>query len=741
MRPVFETAGDVRSVDLLASFVTLWRENASGELRFSRSGVSAGFEVSDGEIVASHSSQSQFDVAAILERGGKLDAAAVERLAVPEGTDAAIAALQAGLITVREWRWGQKIRAIEILSDLLGWLEGEYTYDPAARPEAGDWTLPIPRLTLELFLRSRDRTLVEHYLGPSDLPLVRSEHFDEEFAGFGLTSDAGSVIQRIDGKATAEEIAAKAPADEFAVLKLLAALTTLGLIHPQEAAAPRGAEPTPRKKKREAAKAAPSPPPPPIPREEEIPQEPSDEMPAEPAPAESVAPPPEEDRREEEPPPAPEPRLEEEEQEEVHAEPLAPEAAPIAARPVERLPVLPFDTGSTPADLMAEPYEEPVREPEPEPELPPLDRQELGRDLDRYDPPSPPPPPFEPPSAGGHGGWGRLLAALLAILVVAVAVVVVMRTRSRAPGVAASPAGEPTAVQDVPVFPPAETAVPISRRGRRTPTPPPAPAIQTTVASPETTPSPTPRAAAAPTKTPTASPTRPAPTKTPSATATRSAPTRTSTPTRTPTKTRTVAPPTKTPTATRTAPPPTKTRTATPTRPIPTKTFTRTPTRPAPTRTPTAVPTPPPTRRPLATPRPAPATPTKAGPATKPPTRPPAATPVPTPQPAISGTGEAARREWIRRAESDRQALSRRPNARYAVQLELACEIETLEKAWAWDKPAGTMWLLTTQYRGRTCFRVLWGRYATLSQAQAARAKIPSFFVVPGNRPVAVSVR
>jgi septal ring-binding cell division protein DamX len=103
--------------------------------------------------------------------------------------------------------------------------------------------------------------------------------------------------------------------------------------------------------------------------------------------------------------------------------------------------------------------------------------------------------------------------------------------------------------------------------------------------------------------------------------------------------------------------------------------------------------------------------------------------------------GEAARGEWIRRAERDRQALARRPTARYAVQLELACEIETLEKAWAWDKPAGTMWLLTTPYRGRTCFRVLWGHYATLAQAQAARAKIPSFFVVPGNRPVAVSVR
>jgi len=84
--------------------------------------------------------------------------------------------------------------------------------------------------------------------------------------------------------------------------------------------------------------------------------------------------------------------------------------------------------------------------------------------------------------------------------------------------------------------------------------------------------------------------------------------------------------------------------------------------------------------------------------------------------------------------------LSRRRNARYAIQLELACETETLEKAFAWDRPAGTMWLLTTSHRGRTCFRVLWGHYATLAQAQAARAQIPGFFVVPGNRPVPVPV-
>ena len=102
---------------------------------------------------------------------------------------------------------------------------------------------------------------------------------------------------------------------------------------------------------------------------------------------------------------------------------------------------------------------------------------------------------------------------------------------------------------------------------------------------------------------------------------------------------------------------------------------------------------------------------------------------------------EGGRAAWLTRAERDRQSLAKHRDVRYAVQLEIACEIETLEKAWAWDRPGGTMWLLTTSFRGRTCFRVLWGRYATLAQAKSAKPGVPGFFVAPSNRPVVVSVR
>jgi uncharacterized protein DUF4388 len=238
MKTAFDASGDIRSVDLLAALVTIWRRARSGSIRFTRAGSSAGFDFAEGELVAAFSSDARFETGAILVRAGKLDGAALEKLSVPPGADGALAALQAGILTRREWKWGEKIRAIEILAELLGWPDGKYLFDADARPSRGDFSLAIPRLLLELFLRSRDRHLVDHQLGPTQIPLRRSPNFDAEFASFGLTADAESVVHLIDGQATATDICDRAPAEEFAVLKLLAALKTLGLLIGEEDASP-----------------------------------------------------------------------------------------------------------------------------------------------------------------------------------------------------------------------------------------------------------------------------------------------------------------------------------------------------------------------------------------------------------------------------------------------------------------------------------------------------------------------
>ena len=634
MRGVFESEGDIRSVDLLSALVTLWRERSGDSLRFSRPGATAGFDLVGGEVAATLSSQAQFDTAAILIRAGKLDPAAVGRLAIPQGGDATVAAMQAGLISERDWRWAQKIRAIEVLSDLLGWLEGEYVREPTVAAPPGDWSLPLPRLVLELFLRSRDRSLVEHALGASDLPLLKTGGFEEEFETFGLTSDAGAVVALIDGRASAEEIAESSNADEFAVLKLLAALTTLGLVHPEEAAPETDlGRPSPavREPKREPV----APPVEPMERVEterwEIEEESVESVPAEPErepPEAAVRPPIDEEAR----PPEPARAAPDDRPEQPIIPPaLAPE--PRAAEPV-----------FSPADFFSRPDRG-------------IEAVDPVVDLTGGDEPPPGPPRRRSPA---------LLLGLLAALIVAVVLLLLVRSREGPREQTASVnVLSPTAMEN-PAFPPAETAVPLPTRNSRT--------LARTAAVPPTEVftrvPPTPR--------PTAIPTRPLPTSVPTAIPTRL--------------------------------PPTKPPTAVPKRAAPTSPPTVAATRTAPTRVPTGIPAR-------------------------------AAPPAPRPTAVASSRGERTREDWIARAERDKRDLARRRGVRYAVQLELACEMETLQKAWNWDRPSGTIWLLTTSFHGRTCFRVLWGRYGSLAQAREARTRVPEFFTAPGNRPTIVSVR
>jgi hypothetical protein len=478
--------------------------------------------------------------------------------------------MQAGLLTRREWKWGEKIRAIEVLSDLLTWTEGSYLVEPDTRSVSSELKLPISRLLLELFLRSRDRSLVEHQLGSADVPLMRSERFDAEFATFGLTADAESVVRLIDGQTSAREIAGKAPADSFAVEKLLAALVTLELLKPAELSADAAAPAA------HLSLEEPSAPEHHIHEEDGV--SPQDSLDAEIEHAATPAEPP------------------------IISMPDLPEA-PIAPREAEDLPHPGGDVLET-------------RELEPAPESQdlPIERHPGGWDTASPETPDPVLERPEEPSEAPRGSrTGLLLAGLFVVLAAAVGVVLFLRSRG-GPAPAGGAEKIAAAASPSPVPQPSATAVPA-------PT-----AVPTAVAKP---------VAAKPAPKPTAAP----PTKPPAA-------------------------------AARKTPPP------------------------------------------------------KAAPAA----------PVP-------ASVSADRKPWIDRAEASRRRLASEPGTRYAVQLLLACEVPTLEDAFRHDRPAGSMWVLATDHKGKTCFRVLWGRYASAEEARKAKDGVPQHFVTPGNKPAVIGVR
>jgi hypothetical protein len=718
MRSHFDAEGEIRGTDLLGALVALWREGASGTLQFSRSGATAGFDVAAGDVVRTASSDPRFDTAAILVRAGKLDQATLDRLPVGEGGDRAAVALQTGVLTRREWRWGEKIRAVEVLSDLLTWLEGDYWFFRTGAQDASEFRLTIPRLILELFLRSRDRNLVLHYLGGADVPLARAANFDAEFPSFGLTADAESVVQLIDGERNAAEIASEAPADAFAVEKLLAALVTLGLVHPEFAPGEPGSPPLPAPRR---------------------------EQPAEPEPPEPASP-------QEAPAPTPAPAL---------TESAAEAGSEREERSLE-------DEEERFADSELQQGDEDEAEDEPQEEEDDSEARETGRDEevaeehadaprsargeddaerdiaggsfeegiasarydDRLDDEEP-----EPPEDEDEAGLGE-------------------HELDRARGRADGGSDRRHAPDDDRLRREAgDDESDLEGRSVRPDTPAGAPAdllgLEEGAAPPE---SPFERPLDATTGVGMADRPRPksvagwvwvlaalavavlavliwrsreagpgegGPTTVAAAAHASPTPILLSA---------TVAPAAAEPAA----PSPTPMHIGPTARPTsPSAALARSTAAPAGA---TAVPT---ERR---APRSAAATATRSVPT---PARPAAAAISPSPRPRSAGASPAdsSRQTWVDRAERDRKRYVQQGKARYAVQLELVCEVPSLVDAFQHDRPAGSMWLLAAPFEGRTCFRVLWGRYATRPEAARGLSKAPAFFSTARNHPAVVPVR
>ncbi|HKD18220.1 MAG TPA: hypothetical protein VKG23_10135, partial [Thermoanaerobaculia bacterium] len=119
-----------------------------------------------------------------------------------------------------------------------------------------------------------------------------------------------------------------------------------------------------------------------------------------------------------------------------------------------------------------------------------------------------------------------------------------------------------------------------------------------------------------------------------------------------------------------------------------------------------------------------------------------AAAPAP-PAAATSGGAEpkdASRQHWLDRASRDQQRLAGDRRTRYAIQLELACETTSLVDAFQHDR-GGNMWVLATPYEGKTCFRVLWGKYPSIEAAHRALSSAPKFFATAKNHPAVTGVR
>ena len=585
MRPVFDDSGELASVDVLAALCAVGRGGASGTVRFTGADgevVRYGF---DRGVLVDVATPPENAPAEVLIRAGKIQRATYEALTVGDFEDRFAVAVASGVISRREAAWGIKIAAIETLARIAASAEGTYTFaeGPASAMQP-PFRLPVDHWILELFLRSGDRSFVLRKIGATDIPVARVDGFAEGFAALGLTADADAVIEGIDGVRTIEKVVKRSRADEFATLKLLAALMTLGLIHPI-LEAPRPAAP---------------------PADE---PEPSSLEPAAPAKAESRQEPP--------------------------FEPDEEQGAATGAGDESAIEIDDPDGGNVTA-AMTLGDDEDAGEPEPdEPEV------EAGSA-------SPFPESIEPDETA-----------------------TVTFDTSFAPGPPAAPRDEP-AVINLPLFaltapeePATEPVIEREEDASAAARPPARVRAWIVVAAAAAARG----AAVLMVRRPRTAAVAPAETRTPAESGSAA-----------------IAP-----------------RVTVPATPAPKQ-------KPLPVPTSEIVVS----RAPTA--------------------------PAPSPAPPRSAAKAGGEGKWTTLAEAGRREFEHPGRHRYAIQLELACEDSTLEKAFAADPGRGHLWISPYAFRGRRCYRVLWGRFADLGSARAARGSVPAIFSRDGNRPTVVAL-
>jgi septal ring-binding cell division protein DamX len=77
---------------------------------------------------------------------------------------------------------------------------------------------------------------------------------------------------------------------------------------------------------------------------------------------------------------------------------------------------------------------------------------------------------------------------------------------------------------------------------------------------------------------------------------------------------------------------------------------------------------------------------------------------------------------------------------RFTLQVLIACEPATVQKALAATRAEGDLIVVPFPLQGRTCFRACWGLYDSKEAAHAAASSVPAYFAEGAQKPVVVSL-
>ena len=225
--------GEIGEIDLIDKLVGMGRDHFTGAIRFENDGIIKIVYFKTGDILSASTNDRADSIDEILLRAGKVTREHVKQALAKrkESETLGDALLGLGFITRKELTWARRAQAIGILRSLRGWTVGQYTVVEDYLPKREEGTLfPLPQMLVELIVTETDRARFDRATDGGSAVFHKASDFDDAFRRLGLNQDAEDIAVHIDGSNTAADVAASSGKDAFNVYKLLEAFRVLGLL-------------------------------------------------------------------------------------------------------------------------------------------------------------------------------------------------------------------------------------------------------------------------------------------------------------------------------------------------------------------------------------------------------------------------------------------------------------------------------------------------------------------------------
>jgi hypothetical protein len=225
--------------------VQLHRRGATGSLKVEGPSYHKALYFRSGRVLFGSSNDPRDQLGSILIESGKITP---EQLAdvnakVGPGNPLAKVLADTGFVSQRELSEAARAKVERILSDVLTYTVGKFDFEDGVLPKgAVDLKLATERLVMTSVRRVSDRNFVLRHIDGLDAILGPTSEMVPRLGE--IESEAGGLPQHLDGRRTLKEAAASARLEEFEAAKIACGLLFLGLVERVRAAVTASSAPT-----------------------------------------------------------------------------------------------------------------------------------------------------------------------------------------------------------------------------------------------------------------------------------------------------------------------------------------------------------------------------------------------------------------------------------------------------------------------------------------------------------------